>query len=289
MSTTGTIAMMRPVAIMPTSSSLSPRKRWMPSGSVRFASSVISTTAYRNSFQSRIVLRITVEEIARDAGEEALEDVHGERQLHRDVHRDQAGEGVVEAVLNEDLEEGDDRDLRREDDRREDHEVEDAIGAEAVAREAVGGHRAGHGEDRDRGEHDDQAVAEIDVVVRLEPGCGELVPVPDCRPRVVVERDLARGPHRHRRHPQERAGGEPRVQREDREDEPAERLAHASTPAARGSGTATSGRAPPRARSRTTRWRSSTGTRGRTWSTRRRACRGRSIPSRSTRAARPWW
>ena len=43
--TTGMIAIIRPVAIMPMSSIWSPMKRWMPSGSVRLSSSVISTTA----------------------------------------------------------------------------------------------------------------------------------------------------------------------------------------------------------------------------------------------------
>ena len=42
-------------------------KRWMPSGSVRWLSSVISTTAYRNSFQSRMKFRITVVETAGSA------------------------------------------------------------------------------------------------------------------------------------------------------------------------------------------------------------------------------
>ena len=39
------MAIIMPVAIMPMSSSLSPRNRMMPSGSVRFSSSVTSTTA----------------------------------------------------------------------------------------------------------------------------------------------------------------------------------------------------------------------------------------------------
>ena len=122
---TGMIAIISPVAIMPTSSCVSPMKRWMPSGSVRLASSVISTTANRNSFHSRMKLRMTVvaiagsaigsadapedlpvgiavhprgvEQVARDAREEALEDVDRERQLDRDVDQRQAERGCCRA------------------------------------------------------------------------------------------------------------------------------------------------------------------------------------------------
>src|SRR5262245_38303392 len=58
--TTGRMAIIMPVAIMPMSSSLSPMKRMIPSGSVRFSSSVTSTTAYRNSFHSSIRFRMIV-------------------------------------------------------------------------------------------------------------------------------------------------------------------------------------------------------------------------------------
>src|SRR5262249_22306913 len=45
--TTGRIAITMPVAIIPMSSILSPMNRMIPSGSVRFSSSVTRTTAYR--------------------------------------------------------------------------------------------------------------------------------------------------------------------------------------------------------------------------------------------------
>ena len=58
------IAIMRPVAAIPTSSWWLPVKCMSPSGSVRLLSSVRSTTANRNSFHSTMKLSVTVVKIA---------------------------------------------------------------------------------------------------------------------------------------------------------------------------------------------------------------------------------
>src|SRR6185369_8866984 len=117
----GTIAIMRPVAAMPTSSWWLPVKCMIPSGSVRLSSSVNSTTANRNSFQRMMKLSITVvkiagapigtvtrqkiskseypsirgvEQVLRNLREEALEDVDGDGDVRGHVDEDEPRQRV---------------------------------------------------------------------------------------------------------------------------------------------------------------------------------------------------
>jgi hypothetical protein len=96
----------------------------------------------------------------------------------------------------------------------EDQEIEHPVEAEAIAREAMGRHGADDGEDQHRREHDCRRVEEIDVVVRVEPGEGELLEV--CRDwqGEMILRDLGRGAQRHHRGPHERTGRKRGVERE---------------------------------------------------------------------------
>ena len=145
------MAIISPVATMPTSSWWLPMKCMMPSGKVRLSSSVSSTTAYRNSFHRMMKLSVTVvkiagsadrqgdapedleigiavhprriEQVLRDLREEALEDVDGHRQMAGDVDDDEAGQRVVEPVFEQDLEQREDQQLRRQDHAGQDDEA----------------------------------------------------------------------------------------------------------------------------------------------------------------------
>src|SRR5262245_4884871 len=61
-----------------------------------------------------------VEEVLRQAGEEALQDVDRQGQLRADVDQDQAAQRVVETIADQQLEERNDHDLRRQDDGADD-------------------------------------------------------------------------------------------------------------------------------------------------------------------------
>ena len=162
-----------------------------------------------------------------NAREEALQDVDRQRQLDRHIDQREADPRIVEPVLDENLEQRDDRDLRRENDGREQDEIDHAVEPKAIAREAVRRHRADDRQDGDGGQHDHRGILEIDVVVRIEPGDRKLLPMQNRRQREVIRHDLAGRAQRHDRDPHERSGRERRVSgQQDDEQRMLERLCH---------------------------------------------------------------
>src|SRR5207247_5870215 len=103
----------------------------------------------------------SVKQVLRDAGEEAFQQVHGQRKLQTDIHQGETQTRVVQIKLHQHLEQRDQDDLWRKDDGTEQGEVHEPVATKVVACQAVSSSRTEQGHDGHGCAYHQRAVPEI--------------------------------------------------------------------------------------------------------------------------------